>query len=83
MGFDADIKVRVSVEEKQALADIAAQRRGNVRPSVIVREAIQEYLERNRKSARAAIDKLGDSAEDHNKLKAAAKTKQAARKKAA
>lgn len=50
MAFDAEIKVRVSSEEKKALQEIADGRKGNPTASVIVREAIQEYLERTQKS---------------------------------
>lgn len=50
MGFDAEIKVRVSKAEKDALQEIADARKGNPTASVIVREAIQEFLERARKA---------------------------------
>jgi predicted DNA-binding protein len=50
MGFDAEIKVRLSAEEKKALQAIADQRPGGVKSSVIVREAIEEYLARVRKN---------------------------------
>jgi hypothetical protein len=81
VGFDAEIKVRVSAWEKQALADIAAERRGNVKPSVIAREAIQEYLERAGKSPHAMAGKIGAAAKVL--VEVAEKKKQAARKRAA
>ena len=43
-----EIKARVSLETKTALAAIAAQRREGTNISDILREAIGEYLERQR-----------------------------------
>lgn len=50
MGFDAEIKVRLSAEEKGALQEIADKRPGRPKLSLILREVIAEYLERARKA---------------------------------
>lgn len=48
MALDVEVKARVSQETKQKLSKIAGDRGEGVKISFIVREAIQEYLERHR-----------------------------------
>lgn len=50
MGFNAEIKVRLSAEEKKALQEIADKRPGRPKLSLIMREVIAEFLERARKA---------------------------------
>lgn len=51
----AEIKVRVSLEMKRALAEIVLERRLGTKLSDICREAIEDYLKnRDRKPGRAS-----------------------------
>lgn len=51
--MDVEVKARVEADVKEQLEAVAARRREKT--SVVVREAIHEYLERNTPWTRAAV----------------------------